>query len=377
MVDGTYGQYAVGFKGSYLFHSVCYADDSHDAMIREAYNNLGSAASMGCVRLEAVNAKWIFDNCPAGTPVTVYSDPDDPGPLGKPERTVDVITEEMYNGWDPTDPAEGNPWRTQAVSAIEMLQESAALTAGESAKLTISVEPENAVVFWSSSDETVATVDKNGTVTALAAGTAYITAQGLTGIHASCPVTVEGDLLPFDDLLPGAWYYPEIRKAVESGLFSGVGDNRFAPDETMTRAMAVQVLYNASGRPTSYGQMPYTDVAEDAWYRDAIAWAAARGLLTDIADPAAGVFAPEEAITRQELAAVLWRFAGCPYTFADLTAYSDADQIAPFAATAMGWMVDKGLLQGSYSQLQPDNTATRAQTAAILQRTREAGLLPR
>lgn len=119
MLDGTYGQYATCFKGHYLFHSVCYSTNSHDAMVRQAYNNLGSPASMGCVRLQTADAKWIFDNCPAGTPVTIYDDADEPGPLGKPEPLIDEITEEAYNGWDPTDPAEGNPWR-QAAESVEV-----------------------------------------------------------------------------------------------------------------------------------------------------------------------------------------------------------------------------------------------------------------
>ncbi len=113
MVDGSYGQYATGFRsGGYLFHSICYTAKSNDAMMRDEYNLLGNFASLGCVRLQTVDAKWIFDNCPVGTGVTVYED-DEPGPLGKPETVIAEITEEMDNGWDPTDPAEGNPWRDQ------------------------------------------------------------------------------------------------------------------------------------------------------------------------------------------------------------------------------------------------------------------------
>lgn len=113
MVDGSYGQYATGFRsGGYLFHSICYTAKEHDAMMVDEYNLLGNYASLGCVRLQTADAKWIFDNCPVGTGVTVYED-ENPGPLGKPGKVVAEITEEMNNGWDPTDPADGNPWRSE------------------------------------------------------------------------------------------------------------------------------------------------------------------------------------------------------------------------------------------------------------------------
>ena len=111
MIDGSYGQYATGFRsGGYLFHSICYTAKSHDAMMRDEYNLLGDVASLGCVRLQVADAKWIYDNCPVGTGVKIYED-ENPGPLGKPEKLIPEMTEEMYNGWDPSDPAEGNPWR--------------------------------------------------------------------------------------------------------------------------------------------------------------------------------------------------------------------------------------------------------------------------
>lgn len=365
MVDGTYGQYATCFKGNYLFHSICYADDSHDAMLREAYNKLGEAASMGCVRLETADAKWIYDNCPAGTPVTIYDDFTSPGPLGKPERTVDEISEDEHCGWDPTDPAEGNPWHMTEVAAVKLQPQKLTLTAGETAQATALVEPENAIVYWNSSDEAVARVDSKGNITALTAGKATISAQGLNGVGAKCEVMVKGELLPFDDLLPGAWYYPEVRKAMENGLFQGVGEREFAPDRSMTRAMVVQVLYNLAGRPDVQAILSFEDVMEDAWYREAVAWAAAEGVVNGVSETA---FAPDKAMSRQELATVLWRYAGEPKSEQSLTDFSDEASIAEFAELAMVWAVEEGLMQGSGGKLQPAKTATRVQCAAILQR---------
>lgn len=110
MIDGSYGQYATGFlDGGYLFHSICYTAQDRATMMAEEYNALGDFASAGCVRLQVADAQWIFENCEEGTGVTIYDGPN-PGPLGKPEKAVEEITEENNNGWDPTDPDPYNPW---------------------------------------------------------------------------------------------------------------------------------------------------------------------------------------------------------------------------------------------------------------------------
>ena len=110
MIDGSYGQYATGFlDGGYLFHSVCYTAQDRATLMRDEYNALGDFASAGCVRLQVADAQWIFDNCEEGTGVTIYDGPN-PGPLGKPEKAVEEITEENDNGWEPTDPDPFNPW---------------------------------------------------------------------------------------------------------------------------------------------------------------------------------------------------------------------------------------------------------------------------
>ena len=365
MIDGTYGQYACQFKGNYLFHSICYSDDSHDAMIRTSYNNLGNAVSLGCVRLETADAKWIFDNCPAGTPVTILDDYDSPGPLGRPARTVSHISEEGHNGWDPTDPDEENPWRNAEVTAIEISQTKLSLKIGETAVLTATYEPKIANVCWESSDETIAKVDETGCVIGLSKGTATITAAGFKGAGARCIVTVIGDPLPFTDVQPGAWYYTTVRDAVAKKLFRGMDEQTFAPDTTMSRAMVVQVLYQMAGMPKTYTKPPFDDVTKEDWFFDAIAWASKKGILTDIA---ADSFRPNEAMTRQEMATVLWRYANAPKADADLSCFKDHSDVADFAAQAVMWAVSREILQGSNDNLLPDKSVTRAEAAALLLR---------
>lgn len=118
MLDNSYGQYVSQIKGNILFHSVCYSKKDPSTLITEEYNGLGAPASLGCVRLQSVDAKWIYDNCARGTKITIY-DGADPGPLGKPNRVVDHISPEQANGWDPTDPRENNPWHAILAAAAE------------------------------------------------------------------------------------------------------------------------------------------------------------------------------------------------------------------------------------------------------------------
>lgn len=109
LFGGVYGQYATRIVGDILFHSVPYFSQNLNDLEYEEYNKLGTAASMGCVRLAVIDAKWIYDNCPLGTTVEFYDDYEDVGPLGKPiPITIDVNS--PNRGWDPTDPDPNNPW---------------------------------------------------------------------------------------------------------------------------------------------------------------------------------------------------------------------------------------------------------------------------
>ena len=364
MLDGTYGQYATCFQGHYLFHSICYSDDAHDAMKLEAYENLGNPASMGCIRLQTIDAKWIYDNCPAGTKVTIYDDADDPGPLGKPAKAVEHISEDMHNGWDPTDPAEGNPWHRIEAETVKLSADRMKLEAGQTAALELTVEPVAASVTWSSSDEAVALVDSHGTVTALSAGTAKIRAEGYGGVSDEITITVKGEILPFTDLRPGAWYYEDVKGAVKAGMFSGVSEDRFEPDTPMTRAMVVQVLYNMQKKPKT-GEISFTDVNEDDWYYDAVAWAVTEGIVTGVSEEE---FAPNKPLSRQDLAVILWRYKDSPLSEESLADFADMEKISAYAMDAMSWAVEEGLLQGDNAKLMPKKTATRVQTAVIMQR---------
>ena len=120
MADYTRAQYVYRFKGPYLFHSVPYLSTSKDSLETEEFNKLGNPASLGCVRLSVIDAKWIYENCDVNTTVILYDDESSPGPLGKPD-TIKIPLDSPYKGWDPTDPDPANPWHnfTARIAARE------------------------------------------------------------------------------------------------------------------------------------------------------------------------------------------------------------------------------------------------------------------
>ena len=173
--------------------------------------------------------------------------------------------------------------------------------------------------------------------------------------------------LPFSDVAPGDWCYGQILQMYQLGYLSGTGTHTFSPGGTLTRAQVVVMLYRMAGGSEVSEGAAFTDVAADDWYADAAAWAAEAGVVTGYAD---GTFAPDAAITRQQLAAILYRYAGSPESSGMvLSEFEDGETVADYAKAAMRWAVHEGLLTGtSNTVLSPEGTATRAQTAVIFGR---------
>lgn len=171
----------------------------------------------------------------------------------------------------------------------------------------------------------------------------------------------------FADVPASAWYYDAVEYVYENGLMSGVSGGRFAPNDTLTRAMLVQTLYAMEGRPAA-ASAGFADVASGDWYASAVNWAAANGVVSGVSETG---FGPNSALTREQLALILYRFAqykGYDVTgTSDLTAYADGSSVSGWAAEAMSWAVNAGLISGvGGNQIAPTGTATRAQVAQIL-----------
>ncbi|MGN1307218.1 MAG: S-layer homology domain-containing protein [Faecousia sp.] len=161
------------------------------------------------------------------------------------------------------------------------------------------------------------------------------------------------------------WYHEAVDFTVENGLMNGVGNGKFDPNGSMTRAMIVTVLYREVGSPTVAEPSTFTDVPTGKWYSDAIAWAQDNGIVNGVSDTE---FAPEASVTREQIATILWRYEASPEKEADLTSFKDADKISGYAVKAMTWAVSEGILNGDNGNLKPLDNATRAEFACMIMR---------
>ena len=179
------------------------------------------------------------------------------------------------------------------------------------------------------------------------------------------PEEPETPALPFTDVAEGAWYYDAVAYCYENGIMDGTSGTTFAPGMLLNRAMAAQVLYNlADGAVTTSAGFP--DVAASAWYADAVNWAAAQGYVTGYDN---GSFGPEDSLTREQLAVILYRYAGSPEPTGSLDGFTDAASTSDYAVDALRWAVGEGLLTGKDGgRLDPAGTASRAELAQILAR---------
>ena len=170
--------------------------------------------------------------------------------------------------------------------------------------------------------------------------------------------------------IPTDWAKEGICFVIENGLMVGTTSTTFAPKDTLTRAMLVTVLYRMAGSPAVDAPSGFTDVADGQWYSDAIAWAAANGIVNGVGG---NKFAPSEPVTREQLAAIFFRYAKAEAPEVDvLSGYPDAEAISTYARDAMAWAVSTGLVTGSKeadgTYLAPQGLAAREQAAAILMR---------
>ena len=176
--------------------------------------------------------------------------------------------------------------------------------------------------------------------------------------------------LPFADVSGSDWFYNDVRYVYEKGIMDGTGADCFSPNAPLTRAMIVTILYRMAGSPSVSGSSDFTDVAAGKWFAKAVAWAAANGIVNGYGD---SLFGPNDPVTREQLAAILYRYAVYGGMTAvtleeNLGSFADTAQLSAYAIQAMNWAVGQGLINGSGSNLVPKAQATRAQVAAIIHR---------
>lgn len=175
----------------------------------------------------------------------------------------------------------------------------------------------------------------------------------------------EASALPFADVSYTNWYYDAVKFVYDKGIMDGVSYYRFAPDATITRGMVVTMLWRMAGEPYE-SSAGFTDVASGRYYSTAVAWAAKNGIVEGMTS---STFAPDQAITREQLASILYRYAkwlGFSGTGTDISGYTDAGKVSGYAYDAMCWAVKTGVVTGTSAKvLDPQGTATRAAAAQM------------
>ena len=262
------------------------------------------------------------------------------------------------------------------VTGVSLNKSTLDLKVGESASLTVTVLPANATnksVTWKSDNTSVATVS-NGKVTALKAGTATITVTTLDGNKtASCKVTVRNEVPVFSDVPNNAWFAPYVYDLAGQGIISGMTATTFAPDGLITRAQFAKILAAASGEDLSScaGKTSFNDVPASAWYASYVQWAYEKGIVSGMGG---GRFAPESQITREQMAAMICRYAAykkvtLPQTNAKL-AFKDDASIGSWAKDNVYAMQQAGIINGyadgSGYVFKPQGNAKRCEAAKMI-----------
>ena len=292
MFDDSYGQYCTQIKGNILFHSVCYTRRDPSTLMTAEYNGLGAPASLGCVRLQTVDAKWIYDNCPRGTKVTIY-DGEDPGALGKPGKLVEYISDEQANGWDPTDPREANPWHAILAGGGDP-----APSAEPSPEPLPSAEPSPEPLPSAEASPAPSAGPVSQPIPEDTDATYLQAAQALYGLSGETGLTQ-----PMDIVL---W-------AARQGLLKGITDGAFNPLAPISRQDLASMLYRYE---TDYCRRIPHNLSSTARFTDwpaisqyarfPVRWAAGNGLMQDFS----GLFQPGGRVTCSELDETVRRCAG-------------------------------------------------------------------
>lgn len=244
-------------------------------------------------------------------------------------------------------------------------------SATEGQTVTVTVSPDAGEEL----DE-LSVVDSAGralSVTTVRQGSTYTFVMPASAVRVSATFVCDGGVLcpshRFADVDQTQWYHLAVDWAVEEGAMNGYGDGTFGPGDSVTRAQIAGVLYNLAGQPqTDTSSLP-ADCDRGAWYAECVAWALGTGVMNGYGD--GSTFGPNDPLTREQAAAVLFNAAGKPSSRTDLSAYPDADEVSGWAREALSWAVAEGVLNGVDTGdgariLSPQGTCTRATLAALM-----------
>ena len=237
--------------------------------------------------------------------------------------------------------------------------------------VTLTTAGEGTLTVTDANGKTVALTDLGSGKYTFKMPSAKVSVGFKTTVDQPCDGGKDCPSAPFTDVDTAKWYHLSVDYVLTHKMMNGVSSRAFAPNANLTRGMLVQILYNLEGKPKGTAAN-FSDVQADAWYAEAVGWAASNKVVTGYAD---GTFRPNAAVTREQAAAILYRYAqskGIDVSVGENTnilSYVDVQQASEYAIPALQWAVGAGVLNGKNGgRLAPTGTATRAEIAAIMQR---------
>ena len=230
----------------------------------------------------------------------------------------------------------------------------------EAGTYTVEVSADNCAVFNSNITITADTATHTQTI-----AMTYLPADYTKFIEAIAAFVTKVETSPFSDVSTSAYYYEAVKWAQKKGITGGIGNGLFGPNQPCTRAQIVTFLWRAAGSPVVNYVMNMTDVAEDAYYAEAVRWALSEGITTGTTE---NTFSPDSECTRAQAVAFLFRYAASEaVTLQELVSgFSDADSVPGYALPAMNWALAEEIVQGNGSKLMPNDSCTRAQIVTFL-----------
>lgn len=181
---------------------------------------------------------------------------------------------------------------------------------------------------------------------------------------ATSDMTITAKFFGYTDVDKTSWYYDAVYYVSKNDIMTGYSETQFAPNDTLSRAQACQVIYNIVDAEEQATEAVFSDVTLGQWYTNAIAWATKNNVVSGYGN---NLFGPNDAITREQMAVILYRYAGAPSVETDhLASYTDADQISSWATDALNWCVENKIMVGNGSGIEPNQVITRAEVATIM-----------
>lgn len=269
----------------------------------------------------------------------------------------------------------GNPIET---TAVKVNPTSISLKKGNTAAVTVTVEPSNAAnknITWSSADSSIAAANNKGIIKGISKGKTTVTAT-CGKVSATIAVTVTDDSadnstsLPYTDVHKGDWFYDTVADVYQRKLMTGLDTTTFGPAQTLARAQFATILYRMENEPEVTFREVFPDVTEGQFYTSPVIWANANGIVTGYSDT--GMFGPADKINREQMAVMMFRYANYKglntSQRADLSEFPDSGSVDDFAEEAMSWCVANGIITGDNGKLNPHGDTARAVCATIISR---------